>query len=172
MARDPASVHRATKTTQKRSRPTGSPASTGSHHTMASTSNVTSSSAPVTPSAPPVAAPSPPLVSGGSPVGAVESFYHLAASHQYAAAWALADASFRQELAGYQGLVATMAREQEIIFHAASVLNESANNATVAVRTTSLRSDGTQSCSGTVNLLRAGSSSPGWLLDHISISCV
>lgn len=129
------------------------------------------SPAPVT--APSTASPAP--VTGPvttSPIDAVESFYHLAASHDYAAAWAMTDPSFRQELEGYEGLQATMAAERSIIFNGASVLDESASNAIVSVRTTSMRETGTQSCSGTVNLLRAGSSSSGWVLDHIAISCV
>src|SRR5207245_2122779 len=37
----------------------------------------------------------------GSPTGAVETFYELAASHRYSQAWALADPTFRDQLAGY-----------------------------------------------------------------------
>lgn len=103
---------------------------------------------------------------------AVESFYHLAASHQYAAAWNLTAPAFRQQLQGYTGLEETMAQTRSIIFDGASVVNQSPNNATVAVRTTSVRAGGTQSCTGTVDLLRAGSNSPGWVLDHIDINCV
>lgn len=98
------------------------------------------------------------------------TFYRLAASHQYAAAWALTDPSFRQELAGYQGLESTMAAERAILFNQASVVDESPTSATVSLRTTSVQDNGTQNCSGTVNLLRGGS--PSWLLDHIAISCV
>ena len=130
-----------------------------------------SDSSPPTSSSPPAGSP-PPSTAPGSPVDAVETFYHLAAAHQYAAAWALADPAFRQELAGYQGLEATMAAERAISFNGADVVNESPNSAVVSVRTTSVRDSGTQNCSGTVELLRAGSVSPGWVLDHIAISCV
>jgi serine/threonine-protein kinase len=127
------------------------------------------------PVAPPVPAPSPPPTANttaGSPIGAVEAFYHLAASHQFAAAWGLMDPAFRQQLEGYQGLEATMAAERAIIFNAADLVDQSPNSAVVSVRTTSVQDSGSQSCSGTVNLLRAGSAAPGWVLDHIAISCV
>jgi hypothetical protein len=111
-------------------------------------------------------------VAGGSPIAAVESFYHLAASHNFGAAWNLMDPAFRQQLQGYQGLEATMAAERAIIFNGADVVNQSPSSALVAVRTTSVQNSGSQNCSGTVNLLRAGSAAPGWVLDHIAISCV
>jgi serine/threonine-protein kinase len=107
-----------------------------------------------------------------SPIDAVESFYHLAASHQYSAAWALMDPSFRAQLEGFYGLQGTMAATRAITFNGASVLNESDGSALVAIRTTSFRTSGVQNCNGTVNLLRAGDSAPGWVLDHINISCV
>lgn len=124
------------------------------------------------PSPAPAASSQPAAAPPSSPIDAVESFYHLAASHQYSAAWALTDPAFRQELEGYEGLQATMAEERAIIFNGASVVDESPSNAIVAVRTTSLRDTGSQNCSGTVALLRGSSASPGWLLDHIAISCV
>jgi hypothetical protein len=105
---------------------------------------------------------------GGSPATAVESFYHLAASHQYGAAWALADPSFRNQLGGYQSFAAGQAADKLITFDTAQVTNQSGNSATVYVRTTSVRTTGTQHCSGPVNLVRGSS---GWLLDHISINC-
>ncbi|HLY49295.1 MAG TPA: protein kinase [Solirubrobacteraceae bacterium] len=104
----------------------------------------------------------------GSPVGAVETFYHLAAAHQYSAAWALADPNFRNQLQGYQSFANGQAADRSITFTGASVTNQSADSATVYVRTTSVRSTGTQHCFGPVNLVR---SSSGWSLDHIDINC-
>jgi hypothetical protein len=40
----------------------------------------------------------------------------------------------------------------------------------VAIRTTSLRDDGTQHCSGTVDVVRTSSSN--WLLHQIHITCL
>jgi len=106
--------------------------------------------------------------STGSPVSAVESFYHLAAAHQYASAWALADPAFRNQLGGYQSFQNGQSGDRSITFNSASVTNQSGNAATVYVRTTSVRDTGTQHCSGPVNLIRGSS---GWLLDQISIQC-
>jgi hypothetical protein len=101
-------------------------------------------------------------------VSAVESFYHLAAAHQYSSAWALADTAFRNQLGGYQSFAAGQAADRSITFNSASVTSQSANAATVYIRTTSVRDSGTQHCSGPVNLVRGSS---GWLLDHIDINC-
>lgn len=139
---------------------------TARRHSASSSTPASSASAPT--SAPPSTA----AANTPSPVGAVESFYRLAASHQYGPAWALADPSFRQQMLGYQGLESTMAQERSITFDGASVVNQSPSSATVAIHTTSVRDSGTQNCSGTVNLVRSGGSSSGWLLDHIAISCV
>lgn len=65
-----------------------------------------------------------------------------------------------------------MAPDRSIIFDSANVVNRSPGSAAVAVHTTSIQDSGTQDCSGTVNLVRGGTGSPGWLLDHIQISCV
>lgn len=145
--------------------------------TVASAPVTSSSQASTTPavSSPPVSsAPAPQVTTpvSTSPIDAVEAFYHLAASHEYPAAWALMDPAFRSQLEGFNGLQATMAATRSITFDGASVLNESDSAATVSVRTTSFRDSGVQNCGGTVNLLRAGDTSPGWVLDHIDISCV
>jgi hypothetical protein len=105
---------------------------------------------------------------GSGPVTAVERFYHLAAAHQYSAAWALADPAFRNQLGGYQSFAGGQAADRSIIFDAADVVRQSASGATVYIRTTSIRSTGTQHCIGPVNLVPGTS---GWLLDHIDIQC-
>lgn len=120
-----------------------------------------------TPTAPPPA-PVAPVASAG-PVDAVESFYELAATHRYAQAWALADQSFRNQLGGYESFQSTMAADRSITFESVHTVSQSVNFATVAVRTTSVRSGGTQHCGGTVALARSLGSS--WLLHQIQISC-
>ncbi len=115
----------------------------------------------------PAAAPAP--SAAGSPISAVESFYELAASHRYADAWALADPTFRSQLKGYQGFQADQEADRSIIFDAAQIVRQSTSSSTVAVKTTSVRTTGTQHCAGTVDL-SAGSSS-GWLLHLIHINC-
>jgi serine/threonine-protein kinase len=159
-------VHRAAPA-QQSSRPAWS--TTVSSGVSASAPSGASSSTP--PPAAPASTPPATAVVAGSPIDAVETFYHLAASHQFAAAWNLADPAFRQQLEGYQGLQATMAAERAIIFNGADLVDQSPSSAVVSVRTTSVRDSGTQSCYGTVALLRANSVAPGWVLDHIAISC-
>jgi hypothetical protein len=105
----------------------------------------------------------------GAPASAVERFYTLAASHDYPAAWALADPAFRRQLGGYQGLEGTMARVRSISFSSARTVSQTASSATVAVQTTSFQTDRTQHCSGTVQLVPGGAG--GWLLHQIGIGC-
>ncbi len=105
----------------------------------------------------------------GGPVGTTESFYHLAAAHDYPAAWALADPTFRAQLGGYDSFVNGQAGDRSIAFDAARVISYSPGAATVAVQTTSVRDNGTQHCSGTVDLVSDGSDS--WLLHLIDINC-
>jgi serine/threonine protein kinase len=135
------------------SAPTNSAAATGASSPPASTSASPSANAPA-----------------GSPVSAVESFYGLAASHRYAEAWALADLTFRNQLDGYQSFQAGLADDRSITFDAARVLSRSSGDATVAVQTTSVRTDGAQNCLGTVDLV-SGSAPGGWLLHLIHINC-
>jgi serine/threonine protein kinase len=161
----PTGSHRAKQHSLRPAATTSQPATSASQPGASSTQPAASTSQPG------AAAAGSPADTPNSPIDAVEAFYHLAASHQYAAAWALADPSFRQQLEGYGGLAATMAAERAIIFNAADVVDQSPNSATVLVKTTSLQADGTQSCDGTVNVLKAGSDSPGWVLDHIAINC-
>ena len=103
-------------------------------------------------------------------VTAVESFYQLAAAHRYAQAWALADPALRAQLNGYQSFQNTFAGDRAITFSAAQVVTQSSTAATVSITTKSVRTDGTQHCTGTVSLESSGSGS-GWLLHQIAISC-
>lgn len=106
----------------------------------------------------------------GSPVAAVESFYTLAAAHDYPAAWDLADQSFRSQLGGYRSFEGGMAGDRSITFDSARVADQTTTTATVAITTTSVRNDGTQHCGGTVDLDREGGTG-GWLLHLININC-
>jgi hypothetical protein len=110
-----------------------------------------------------------PTGGSGSPVATTESFYHLAAAHQYSSAWALADPAFRAQLNGYPSFESGQQGDRSIAFDSARVVSQSPSTATVAVRTTSVRTDGTQHCAGTVDLVRGGSA--GWLLHQIHINC-
>ncbi len=107
---------------------------------------------------------------GGSPVAAVESFYTLAAAHRYSEAWALADPTFRAQLGGYDSFQAGQAHTRSITFNAAHLLNRSTATATVAIQTTSTHTNGTQHCTGTVDLV-SNPASAAWLLHLIHINC-
>ena len=106
----------------------------------------------------------------GGPVAAVESFYTLAAAHQYPAAWALADPTFRAQLGGYDSFQGGQSGDKSITFHTAQIVSRSSLSTTVSVRTTSVRTDGTHQCSGTVEVSPDG---PGgrWLVHMIQINC-
>jgi hypothetical protein len=105
----------------------------------------------------------------GSPAAAVEAFYGYAASHDYAAAWALADPSFRSQLTGYADFAAQQSAVRQITFQQASTTSTGPGTATVAVQTTPVLSSGTQHCRGTVQVVRGAGG--GWLLHQISINC-
>jgi hypothetical protein len=102
-------------------------------------------------------------------VAAVESFYQLAAARRYPEAWALADPAFRAQLGGYRSFQAGQANDRSITFNSARVASQTATSSTVSVKTTSVQSDGTRHCSGTVDLV------PGtagrWLVHQIAINC-
>ena len=105
-----------------------------------------------------------------TPSGAVQAFYGHAASHDYAAAWALADPAFRSQLQGYASFASGQSRVRQITFQEAQTIAQTSQSATVAVRTTSVLVDKTQHCQGTVALVRASAGS--WILHQISINCV
>jgi hypothetical protein len=147
-----------------------SPASAGR---SASQSSSAASSASSTVSSSSRAASTPASVAAGpsgSPGDAAKSFYTLAAGHRYSQAWALADPAFQSQLGGYQSFQNTFSGDRSITVDSLRTLSKSASSATVAISTTSVRTDGTQHCSGTV-LLSPASSGGGWLMHHIQIGC-
>jgi serine/threonine-protein kinase len=103
-----------------------------------------------------------------TPASAVQRFYTLAAGHDISAAWALADPTLRAQLGGYESFRSEMAGDRSITFHSARVISQSSSAATVAISTTSVRDDGTQQCSGTVDVAAGGG---GWRLHLVHISC-
>ncbi|HSO98246.1 MAG TPA: serine/threonine-protein kinase [Solirubrobacteraceae bacterium] len=104
-----------------------------------------------------------------SPSSAVQTFYALAAVHRYAAAWALADPGFRNQLGGYASFQGGQSGDRSITFNSLRTVSQSAGAATVALDTTSVRTDGTHHCQGTADL-QSGSGS-GWLVHQIHINC-
>jgi serine/threonine protein kinase len=168
--------HRTKPAKKKASAKRKAPAQANGPSVPLSTPTTSSSGAAAGPATtyPPTTA-SPPATSGdtagaSTPVTATERFYELAASHQYTSAWALADPAFRSQLGGYDSFVSGQSGDRRIIFHQAEVTNQGPSSATVAVRTTSIRDNGTQQCSGTVYTVRS-TGTGGWLLHQIAINC-
>jgi hypothetical protein len=141
-----------TSSTRASSSPTSSTSSTGS--TTPRSSSTTAAAA----------------AASGDPGPTAKSFYTLAAEHHYPQAWALADPAFQSQLGGYQSFQNTFASDRSITVNSLRTLSKSASSATVAISTTSVQTDGTQHCSGTVQLSPAGSTG-GWLMHHIQIGC-
>jgi serine/threonine-protein kinase len=142
-----------------------SPPLTRAHSATGSTTASTAGSGSTSASNPSSAA-----GAAGNPVNAVESFYKLAAAHNFPAAWALADPAFRTQLAGYQSFQAGQQPVKSVSFDSARVVSQSGDSATVALSTTSTHTDGAHHCSGTADLNRAGASG-SWLLHQIHINC-
>jgi hypothetical protein len=141
--------------------PGTSASSSGSASTSSSTTSSSTSGVP---------AATPPAPAAGAPGGTARSFYTLAATHHYSQAWALADPSFQSQLGGYQSFQNTFSGDRSITVNSLRTLNKSASAATLAITTTSVRTAGTQHCSGTVTL-SASPTGAHWLMHHIQINC-
>lgn len=104
-----------------------------------------------------------------TPTAAVQAFYEAAAHHDYAVAWALADANMRNEVDGYSAFQYQMSSVRSITFHRAeTIAGSNPDTATVSLETTAVQTDRTQQCSGTARTLRTNA---GWVLNGISINC-
>ena len=161
--RPTATRHRHNTSTTQGSGNSAAPATSTSSSSSQAASTISSSSA----SAAGAAATAP--ASAGSPVAAVEAFYHAAAAHDYGTAWALADPTLRSQLEGYQSFAAGQAGDRSITFDSAKATQQSSTGATVAVQTTAVRDDGTKHCNGTVDLVPAGGGQ--WRLHLLHINC-
>lgn len=149
------SSHTSTASATSSSAPAAS-ATTSAPAASTTTPTASASSSSTAPAAAGGAAP-PATGSAGSPVGAVKTFYGDAAAHNYAAAWSLADPALRSQLGGYSSFKSGQAGDRSITFQSAKVVSHSGNSATVAIRTTSVRDNGTQHCTGSVAVVSAGS---------------
>jgi hypothetical protein len=100
----------------------------------------------------------------------VQAFYGAAARHDYAAAWALADPAFRNQLQGFGSFAAGQSVVRQVTFDRVVTTSRSPAAATVAIQTTAVLTTGTQHCQGPVQVLRTPAG--GWMLHQISITCV
>ena len=130
----------------------GRPAAGGAH---TGSSPGASSSAP--PSATPGGAAASSNTGADTPAAAVQAFYEQAALHHDSAAWQLADANMRSQLAGFGSFQAQMSPARSITRHRVQTLG-SANpsSATVALQTTSVLTNKVQQRAGTARTVRSG----------------
>jgi tRNA A-37 threonylcarbamoyl transferase component Bud32 len=174
---------RSTHTPRAATRSSRASSGTGAHRGSASKAAATQPSVASTPAGQgesaskaaatqPAVASTPAAQAPVTPAASVEAFYGYAARHEYAAAWGLADANMRNQLAGFDSFRAQQSAVRSITFHRAQTLadsGESSSSATVALQTTAVLSDRTEQCGGTARLVR--NAGEGWLLDGISINC-
>jgi hypothetical protein len=168
--RQPAKAASTGRTHRRQTHATTASRSSTAAASTASTASTTSTAAQSTPSSTSTPAastpPSTPTSAAGDPVSAVKSFYTLAAAHRYGAAWGLADASMQGQLGGYRSFQSGQAGDRSITFTSARTVSQTSSSARVAITTTSVRTNGTQQCSGTVDLV-PGVQSGQWQLHQI-----
>ncbi len=165
-AHHPTSPSKSTGVSTSANPPAASSSASGSESASSPTTSSPTTSSPTTSS--PTAASAAPTP--GTPGDTATSFYTLAATHRYPQAWALTDPSFQSQLGGYQSFQNTFSGDRSITVDTLRTLTRSADAATVAITTTSVRTDGTQHCSGTVQLSSIAAK-PRWLMHHIQINC-
>jgi eukaryotic-like serine/threonine-protein kinase len=100
------------------------------------------------------------------PADVVRSFYTLAASKDYEAAWALTGPSAREQLGGYDSFVATMGTLESIEFPSLDTTSLTESSATVAFDTVATHTDKVDRCSGTIDLSQDGDS---WLIERFDV---
>jgi hypothetical protein len=76
----------------------------------------------------------------------------------------------RGQLGGYRSFQSGQAGDRSITFTSAGTVSQSPSSAQVAITTTSVRTNGTQHCAGTVDLV-PGAPSGQWQLHQIAINC-
>jgi len=169
-AHRPPARTKARATPAQRAKAHGQAARPKSHKKPPPANPATSTPAPPTSTATPPPTPAGTLTAGGAPGDVARTFYTLAAAHRYPQAWALADPVFQAQVGGYASFVAGQSGDRQIIFREARLVSRSSRLAVVAVRTTSIRDDGTHQCAGTVTLASDGAGG-AWRLHYIDINC-
>jgi len=113
-------------------------------------------------------APVPAAPSLGRPERVVRAFYGRAAADRFDAAWSLAAPSFRAQLRGFDTFKATFGTLESISFDRAETTRRTGKRATVAIATTAVHTDRTDTCEGEVSLV---SSASRWLIERIAVDC-
>ena len=104
------------------------------------------------------------------PEGVARSFYQRAAADRYEAAWSLAGPGFRAQLGGFDAFQAQFSTLESISFDRAQTTSETPDRSTVAITTTAVHTDRTDTCGGEVSLAREPGAA-SWLIDRIAVDC-
>jgi serine/threonine-protein kinase len=104
------------------------------------------------------------------PEGVARSFYQRAAADRYEAAWSLAGPGFRAQLGGFDAFQAQFSTLESISFDRAQTTSETPDRSTVAIATTAVHTDRTDTCGGEVSLAREPGAA-SWLIDRIAVDC-
>jgi hypothetical protein len=116
------------------------------------------------------AAPAPAsAATAGTPEGAVQSFYELAAAHRYEDAWALASPSLRSQLGGFGAFRSQFSSVRSIRFQRADTVKRGGSAATVAIATTATHTDRVDHCTGTAQTTAGADGA--WQVSHLAVSC-
>ncbi|MEA2319374.1 MAG: hypothetical protein QOD44_3563, partial [Solirubrobacteraceae bacterium] len=149
-------------TTTTRSTPASSSAT---ESTPASSSTAQPTTTTVTGAAPAPAS----AATAGTPEGAVQSFYELAAAHRYEDAWALASPSLRSQLRGFGAFRSQFSSVRSIRFQRADTVKRGGSAATVAIATTATHTDRVDHCTGTAQTTAGADGA--WQVSHLAVSC-
>ena len=104
------------------------------------------------------------------PESVVRAFYQRAAADRHEAAWSLAAPSFRAQLGGFGDFQSQFGTLESISFDRAQTTSQTPDRSSVAIATTAVHTDRTDTCRGEVSLAR----DPGagrWLIEGIEVVC-
>jgi serine/threonine protein kinase len=102
-----------------------------------------------------------------TPEGAVNAFYRQAAQHDYQAAWSMLTPSAQKQLGGFDSFARSQSTLRQISFPILRTLSDTADAATVELRSNAVHVDRTDHVCGNVGLVRSGSR---WLLDNFDLT--
>lgn len=105
---------------------------------------------------------------GEAPEAAVQGFYELAASDDFAGATALASDNLETQLGGPEGIADTLSTLESIEFTKLRTVSSSGATAVVELATVATHTTYTDSCSGTASVINEAGE---WLVDRLNIDC-
>jgi serine/threonine-protein kinase len=120
------------------------------------TTEATTTEQPTTPAAP-----------TRPPEATVRDFYERAAAGDFEGAWKLAGPGAREQLGGYDGMVATLQGLESIEFPTLKAVAQAPDAATVEFDSVATHPDRVDRCTGTVELAAADGE---WRIDHLNVN--